>query len=136
MIRDAVIAAVREYLAAAYSGPVALHPEISTEAMEPPYAVIRIGSDEEMFPGDTEIWDMNILIGVFHDADVTTAENAEAQARAVFEMLADPAGLFESSDATLVWSALERVGTEASVIENRWQHVAGWRGIVAPVAED
>ena len=136
MTRAKVIAAIRAYLTAAYEGPVALHPETSTEAMEPPYAVIRIGTGEQMYPGQAEIWDMNILIGVFHDADTTTAEDAEAQAGAVFAMFEDPAGLFASSAETLVWSALERHGTEASIVETRWQHVAGFRGIVAPAAED
>lgn len=132
MTRATVIAAIRAYLTAAYEGPVAMHPETSTEAMEPPYAVIRIGSGEQMYPGQAEIWDMNILIGVFHDADTTTAEVAEAQAGAVFAMFDDPDGLFTSSAGTLVWSALERHVTEASIVETRWQHVAGFRGIVAP----
>lgn len=135
MTRATVIAAVRAYLAAEYEGPVAIHPETSTENMEPPYAVIRIGSGEQLYPGQAEIWDMNILIGVFHDSDVTTAELAESQAGEVFAMFDDPSGLYTSSAATLAWSVLERAATEASIVENRWQHVAVFRGIVAP-AED
>lgn len=135
MTRATVIAAVREYLTAAYVGPVAIHPETSVEAMTPPYAVIRVGSGEQLYPGQAEIWDMSILIGVFHDADATTAGDAEAQAGEVFAMFDDPAGLFSSSTETLAWSALERVGTDASIVENRWQHVAAFRGIVAPAAD-
>lgn len=135
MTRATVIAAVREYLTAAYRGPVAILPATSAEAMTPPYAVIRIGSGEQLYPGQAEIWDMSILIGVFHDADATTADFAEAQAGEVFAMFDDPSGLFSSSAETLAWSALERVGTDASIVENRWQHVAAFRGIVAPAAD-
>lgn len=136
MTRATVIAAVRNYLAAAYRGPVTIKPEASAETLAPPYAVIRVGSGEQLYPGQAEIWDMNILVGVLHDADVTTAEDAEAQAAEVFAMLDDPAGLIASSAATLVWSAFERIGTDASLAETRWQHIAAFRGIVAPVAED
>ena len=136
MTRATVISAVRNYLAAAYRGPVNILPETSAETLAPPYAVIRIGSGEQLYPGQAEIWDMNILVGVLHDADVTTAEDAEAQAAEVFALLDDPAGLIASSAATLAWSAFERMGTDASLAETRWQHIAAFRGIVAPVAED
>lgn len=135
MTRATVIAAVRDFLTSAYHGPVAVHPESSTEAMQPPYAVIRIGSGDEMYPGQAQVWDMNILIGVFHDADVTTSEEAEAQAGEVFAMFDDPDPLFAASAETLAWSALERVATDASIQETRWQHIAGFRAIVSPAAE-
>jgi hypothetical protein len=135
MTRATVIAAVRNYLAAAYHGPVTILPETSAEALQPPYAVIRVGSGEQLYPGQAEIWDMNILVGVLHDADVTTAEDAEAQAAEVFALLDDPAGLIASSAATLVWSAFERMGTDASLAETRWQHIAAFHAVVAP-AED
>ena len=133
MTRATVIAALRAYLSATYTGPIAILPEVAAEVITPPYAVIRIGSADQLYPGQAEIWDMNILIGVFHDADVTTPANAEAQAGALFAVLDDPAGLFTHSAATLAWSVLERSTVEASIVENRWQHVAGFRGIVAPV---
>lgn len=132
MIRATIISAVTSYLADAYTGPVAIHPEASEESMAPPYAVVRVGSGEQLYPGDAEIWDINLLIGVFHDSDETTAATAESQAAAVFDMLNDPAGLIADSTATLVWSALERHSTEASIDEHRWQHIAGFRAIVAP----
>ena len=133
MTRSTVIAAVRAYLAASYTGPVAIHPETGSEDLSPPYAVIRIGSAEELYPGTAEIWDMNILVAVFHDADATTPADAEANSEGVFTMFDDPDGLITSSADTLAWSSFERLGSEASVIENRWQHIAGFRGIVAPV---
>jgi hypothetical protein len=133
MTRALVIAAIRDFLISEYTGPVAIHPEVNDEVMLPPYAVIRIGSADQLYPGQAEIWDLNILIGVFHDADVTPAETAEAQAGALFAVLDDPVPLFTDSASTLAWSALERSAVEASIVENRWQHVAGYRGIVAPV---
>lgn len=136
MTRAAVISAITAYLTESYAGPVAVHPEVSAEAMEPPYLVVRVGSAEQLYPGQAEIWDMNILIGVFHDADATTAAAAESQAGDVFSMFDDPDGLFTDSAATLAWSALERSTTEASIVETRWQHIAAFRGIVAPVAEE
>lgn len=135
MIRATVIAGVRAYLASAYEGPIAIHPETSVETMAPPYAVVRVGTAEQLYPEQAEVWDMNILIGVFHDADVTTPDQAEANAAELFAIFADPASLFDATEETLVWSALERLGTDASIVESRWQHVAAFRGIVAPAAD-
>jgi hypothetical protein len=134
MIRATVITALRSYLAANYAGPVTILKETSTADLVPPYAVIRVGSGEQLYPGVAEIWDLNILVGVFQDADTTTAADAEAAAAAVFAALDDPTPIYSASDATLVWSNFERTGTEASIVENRWQHVAVFNAIVAPVA--
>ncbi len=136
LTRATLVAAIREFLIATYRGPVAILPETSIEETSPPYAVIRIGSGEQLYPGIAEIWDMTVLIGVFHDADVTSPETAEAQAGEVFAMFDDPDGLYTHSAETLAWSALEHVTTDASIVENRWQHVAGFRAIVAPAAEN
>lgn len=132
MIRATVIAAITAYIADTYTGPVAIHPETCVEAMDPPYAVFRVGSGDQLFPGDAEVWELNVLIGVFHDADATTAEDAESNAAELFDVIGDPSGLFSASSATLAWSALERVTTDASIVEQRWQHIAGFRAIVAP----
>jgi hypothetical protein len=136
MTRSTVIAVVRDFLLDAYTGPIGIHPEASGQTMQPPYAVVRIGSAEQLYPGQEEIWDMNILIGVFHDADTTAAETAEAQAGELFALFDDPDALFAFAPERLAWSALERSDTEASIVETRWQHVAGFRAIVAPAAED
>lgn len=135
MTRALVIKSVRDFLKSAYHGPVAIHPETSAEELSPPYAVVRVGSSEAMYPGVAEVWDMTILIGVFHDADTTTPEDAEAAAAEVFALLDDPAALEEFTAGSLVWSALERHGAEASIAETRWQHVAAFRAIVAPAAD-
>ncbi len=142
MTRATVITAVRDYLDAAYTGPVTILKETARGEMSPPYAIVRVGSGEQLYPGTAEIWDLNILVGVFHDADTTTAAAAEATAAAaeaaaaaVFAALDDPDPLYTASAAALVWSAFERNGTEASIVENRWQHVAVFRGVVAPVED-
>lgn len=135
MTRATVITAVRDYLDAAYTGPVTILKETASGEMSPPYAIVRVGSGEQLYPGTAEIWDLNILVGVFHDADTTTAAAAETAAAAVFAALDDPDPLYTASAAALVWSAFERNGTEASIVENRWQHVAVFRGVVAPVED-
>lgn len=132
MIRATVIKRISDFLAATYRGPVTILTETSTAEMLPPYAVVRVGSAEELFPGQAEIWDMNILVGVFHDADSTTAATAEAQAAAVFAALGDGADMMVFSDDELAYSAWERNASEASINETNWQHVAGFRAIVAP----
>lgn len=134
MIRATVLSAIQDFLSSEYSGPVTILKETANGEMAPPYAVARIGSGEQMYPGVAEIWDLNILVGVFHDADATTPADAESAAAEVFATLDDPSPLYTSSSATLTWSNFERVGTEASITENRWQHVAVFRAIVAPIA--
>jgi len=134
MTRSLVLSAISDFLAATYTGPVTIHTETADEILRPPYAVVRVGSAEAIAPGQVEIWDMNVLVAVFHDADATTAETAETQAAEVFAALADPDHLIASTSQKLVWSAWERNGSEASIAENRWQHVAAFRAIVAPAA--
>ena len=133
MTRSIVISAIRQYLQDSYIGPVGIHPETGTEPMDPPYAVVRIGGGEQLYPGVAEIWDMTVMIGVFHDADSTSEATAEAQAAQVFAMIDDPSGLISDSEASLAWSTMERIGTDASINESNWQHIAIYRAIVAPV---
>lgn len=130
MVRSDVIRSITDFLVANYTGPVSVRPEADTETISLPYAVVRIGSAEQLYPGQAEIWDMNILIAVRHDANVTDAETAEENASGVFAMFDDPDDFFAASD--LVWTALEPVMTEAGIVENHWQHVAAFQGIIAP----
>ena len=134
MTRAIVIEAVRSFLATTYTGEVAIHPETNSEEMAPPYAVVRIGSAEQLYPGVAEVWDIMLFVAVFHDADATTAATAEANAAAVFATLNDPAPLYSASAASLVWTTFERMGSEASIVETRWQHIAAFRAVVAPIA--
>jgi hypothetical protein len=132
MIRADVIREVVAYLEANYEGPVNIEPAVNAGTLSTPYAVVRVGSAVQLYPGEVEIWDLNLLIAVFHDADVTSASDAEAQAAAIFAMFDDPEDFTDGSD--LVWTALEREETEISLVETRWQHIAAWRAVVAPSA--
>lgn len=134
MTRATLIAAITAYLEDAYTGPVAIHPQVSTETLAPPYMIIEVEDGEELYPGQVEIWSLPLKIGVAHDADATTAAAAEQQAAAIFALLEDPAPLFASSSATIVWSALERQSISARVEETRWFHIASYTAIVAPPA--
>ena len=64
------------------------------------------------------------------DAQAAIGVIPKENAAAVFALLDDPSDFF--ADSSLVWSALEREEGQASISENRWQHVAAFRGIVAP----
>lgn len=132
MIRGKLIKIVEDFLQANYTGPVAITTETSEDLLSPPYAVVRVASGEVMFPGQAEVWDLSVMVGVFHDADMTSAASAEANAAALFAVLDDPSPLFTQSSA-VAWSAWERTGTDASISDNSWQHVGVWRAIVAPV---
>ena len=132
MTRSKVTRSIQQFLTDRYNGPIAIVTETDSETMEPPYAVVRIGSGDQMFPGDAEIWELNVLVGVFHDADTTTAETAEAQASELFRVLDDDAEMEAACSDDLAWSAWERTATEAAIVETRWQHVAGYHAIVAP----
>lgn len=132
MIRTKTTEAIRSYLQATYAGPVRIMAETGIEVLAPPYAVVRCGSGEAMFPGDAEIWDLNILVAVFQDADTRTAPDAELAAAEVFAALDDPTPLISAVASEIAVSAWERTGTEMSITETNWQHVAGWRCIAAP----
>jgi hypothetical protein len=131
MLRADVILALQDYLAATYDGPVSIHREEDDVQIEPPYAVIRVGSADAMNADQVDLWTMSVMVGVFHDADNTTATTAEDQAGAVFAALDD---IDSMDDARLVISAWFRTATEASKNETNWQHIAGWEMIVAPPA--
>jgi hypothetical protein len=133
MIRSTLTKRISDYLASVYDGPVAILTETDDGETQPPYAVIRCGSAESLYPGQAEVWDINILVGVFHDADLTTAPNAEAGAAAVFLCLEDAESLQAFCSDVLAFSAWERMTTEMSIAETNWQHVAGFRAIVSPM---
>jgi len=136
MIRSTVIKAIAEYLLANYSGPVAVLTAEDDEDLVPPYAIVRVGSSEAMAPGLAELWDMAVYVAVVHDAEATTIETAEAQAGELFEALDDGAAITTATTAVLAVSAWERTHTEASIAETRWQHIAGFRLIVSPAADE
>lgn len=132
MVRATVMKDVAAFLADRYEGPVTILRETSTEEMSPPYAVVRVASAENMYPGQAEIWDMTVLVGVFHDAESTTPEVAEEQAAAVFAVLDDDGGLMACFDDHLAFSMWERTASEVSIVESNWQHVAAFHTMVSP----
>lgn len=136
MIRSDVIRKLTAYLGTAYSGPVLIVAQEDDGELSPPYAIVRVGTAESIGEGQVDIWQMNVLVAVFHDADTTSAETAEAQAEAVFAELADPDEV-EAGIAPLVMSWWGDPSTmEASIAETRWQHVASYTLVVAPPAPD
>lgn len=131
-MRSDAIRAVVDYLAANYSGPVSISSAEDDGDLSPPYAVVRVGTAENIGGGQANIWDMTIMVGVFHDSDATASAAAEAQAQAVFDELADPDAFATGVADALVVSWWDPVTTEAAIEETRWQHVAGFRLIASP----
>lgn len=137
MLRSKLIASLVGYLQANYTGSIPILPQESDADLFPPCAIVRVGSAEDMGYGQAEIWDMNVLIGVFHDADASSASSAEAEAAKLFATLADTDAVFAALDsAGILPSAWLPLSIEASSGENGWQHIAGYRCIAAPPRTD
>lgn len=133
MLRTNAIAGLKEYLAGNYAGPVTILKQEGLGDLTPPYAMIRIGSAEDIGNGDWDIWEMNVIVAVFHDADATTIATAEAQATAVFAVLADEDDIISSLAATsVIVSAWRSETVEAGREETRWAHMAGFKLVAAP----
>lgn len=133
MLRSDVIAAIIAYLQSAYEGDITILPQENDTEITPPCAVVRIGSAEDMGMGQAILWDMNVLVGVFHDADTTTISAAETAAAELFATLDDVESIFTSlSGQSLIPSAWVTLTQEAATGDHGWQHVAAFRLIVAP----
>ena len=136
MTRTNAIRAVQDRLKAGYSGPVQILAEEDDGMRDPPHAVVRIGSAEDLGMGQAIAWEFQVIVAVAHDADATTIEEAEAGAAAVFDALADSDDLTAHMTARgVVVSAWQMLSTEAGRDETRWMHFAGWRLVAAPAAE-
>lgn len=135
MLRTQVIRALQGYLQAHNLGPVTIVAQEDDADIAPPYAVVRIGSADDIGGEDYDIWNFNVFIAVFHDADVTHIETAELDASAVFATLADPDEVMAHlADAGIVPSYWHRLTTEAGSTENRWNHIGAFRLIASPAA--
>lgn len=133
MLRSDCLHAIQGYLQANYSGPVIILRQEDDAELEPPYAIVRIGSAEDIGMGQVDIWDFNVIVAVFHDADASTIEAAEAAAAEVFASLQDPAAIITYLAAqNIVASAWVALTSEAGRDETRWQHFAGFRLIASP----
>lgn len=135
MLRSDCIKAIAALLRANYHGPVAIHTQEDDAEISPPYAVVRIGASEDLGHGQVDVWQFNVLVGVFHDADATSVTTAESQAAEVFAELSDPEVVLADIGTSVVGSAWEAVAQEASLNGSNWQHVAAWTLIASPLAD-
>lgn len=135
MLRSRCLRAIQDFLKNHYSGPVSILRQEGDGEVHPPYAIVRIGSAEDIGLGQVDIWDFNVIVAVFNDADDVSIESAEAEAAGVFAALNDPdAVISELAVAGIIVSAWLPLTTEAGQTENRWQHFHGFRLIAAPAA--
>lgn len=135
MIRSRVAKAITQHLIERYDGPIQLSQEDSGDMLTPPCAVVRIGSSEDMGMGQYEVYDMTVLVGVFHDYAETSAADASDAAEQIRSLLVDP----EEMAATLgqhefIMSSWQPTGMETNIDETGWQHVAVFRLIVSPTS--
>lgn len=133
MIRTDLIRRLQSYLNTAYDGPLTILAEEDDGDVTPPCAVVRIGQSEEFGANQAEVWDFNVMIATFHDADDTTITTAESQAETLFAELCDIDSVTEylSSGGFLI-SIWRPLTMEAGREETKWMHVHGFQLIAAP----
>jgi hypothetical protein len=137
MLRSDCIAAIQSFLQENYTGPISILRNEDEADLNPPYALVRIGSGEDIGLGQYNLWDFNVIIAVFHDADETTIETAEAGAATLFAALADSAVVMSYLRTKgIVPSAWESLTSEAGQAGNNWQHFHGFQLIASPAATD
>jgi len=132
-IRPAIIEAVAAWLANGYTGPVSIRSEVAGELLAPPYGVVRIGTAAPLAPGEP-VWEVTVLIAVFHDYDFSTAADAEAQSGVLFAKMDEKdadggdqyAAFVEFCEGRgLAVSMMQPVESNFSTTEDRWQNVLG-----------
>lgn len=136
-IRTMCLTAIQEFLQANYEGSVTILKQEDDASLQPPYAIVRIGSAEDIGLGQYEMWDLNVIVAVFHDADAVSIETAESAAAEVFAVLAASDDLIAFlEDEGVIASAWDSLTTEAGYDGNAWQHFQGYRLIASPQAGD
>lgn len=133
MIRSNIIRRLQSYLQTQYDGNITILTEEDDGDLTPPCAVVRIGSAEDMGANQAYVWDFNVIVAVFHDADDVTIETAETDASELFNELADyndvtaylNSGGFQAS----VWHPQM---IEAGREETKWTHFQTYRLIAGP----
>jgi hypothetical protein len=133
MIRSNIIKRLQSYLQTHYTGDITILAEEDDGDLTPPCAIVRIGSSEDLGANQAYVWDFNVIVAVFHDADDVTIETAETQAAALFDELADfndvAAHLDSGGFQTSVWHPqLIEAGRE----ETKWTHFQTYRLIAGP----
>ena len=134
-VRKKLIVELKEYLVKVYDGPISLVKQQDSAELELPYAVIRVGSSEDMGGGQVFMWDMNVFLAVFHDAEGLDVEEMEKELNDLVEYLLDVDVLKEELEP-LVISAFEYQTQEASIVDGVFQNVFGFRVIVSPPSEE
>jgi hypothetical protein len=132
MLRSTVQRKLQAYLSETYQGEIAILSGEDDGEPQPPYALVRIGSAENIGEYQMEIWEFSVLVGVFHDADATSSEEAEEAAAEIFELLQDAEIVAAAMEPEVVTSWWEPVTVETSINNTNWQHVAGFRLVAAP----
>jgi len=133
MIRSNIIRRLQSYLQTQYDGNITILTEEDDGDLTPPCAVVRISSAEDMGANQAYVWDFNVIVAVFHDADDVTIETAETDAAELFDELADyndvtaylNSGGFQAS----VWHPQM---IEAGREETKWTHFQTYRLIAGP----
>ena len=133
MIRSNLIRRLQSYLQTNYDGPITILAEEDDGDITPPCAVVRVTSSEDMGANQATIWEMEVAVGVFHDADDDTIETAESQAEDLFDSLSDCNVISNFLGAGgLVTSVWRPMTIEASREETKWQHFQTFYLIVSP----
>ena len=133
MIRSDIIRRLQSYLQTQYNGSITILAEEDDGDLTPPCAIVRIGSSEDMGMNQAYVWDMNVIVAVFHDADYTTIETAEEDAAELFDELADFDAVRTYLDAgNLVTSVWHPQMIEAGREDTKWTHFQTYRLIAGP----
>lgn len=133
MIRTDVIRRIQSYLDTEYDGPITILAEEDDRDITPPCAVVRIGQSEDLGANQAILWQFNVVVAVFHDADDTVIETAESQAEALFDELCDNSAVtsYLAAGGFLV-SVWRPMTIEAGREGTNWMHVQGFDLIIAP----
>lgn len=133
MIRSDVIRRIQSYLQTQYDGDITILSEEDDGDITPPCAVVRIGTSEDLGLNQAIVWDFNVIVAVFHDADDTTIETAETDAGLLFDELSDFDAVKTYLDAGGFLASVWHPQTiEAGREDTKWTHFQSYRLIVAP----
>ncbi len=133
MIRTDVLNRIQSYLQTAYDGPITILTEEDDGDLTPPCAIARVTSSEDMGANQAYVWEMEVVVGCFHDADDDTIETAEQQAEDLFAELLDVQAVTTYLNAgNLLVSAWRPLSIEANRDDTKWQHFQTFYLIVAP----
>jgi hypothetical protein len=130
MIRTNIIRRLQSYLQTHYDGDITILTEEDDGDLTPPCAVVRISTAEDMGANQAYVWDFSVIVAVFHDVTIETAETDAAE---LFDELADyndvtaylNSGGFQAS----VWHPQM---IEAGREETKWTHFQTYRLIAGP----